>query len=37
MAKKLKVGDIIRGYRVTKVFGPPWLRVDEVADRLEAM
>ena len=23
--------------QVTKVFGPPWLRVDEVADRLEAM
>jgi hypothetical protein len=22
MAKKLKVGDTIRGYRVTKVFGP---------------
>ena len=23
--------------QVTKVLGPPWLRVDEVADRLEAL
>ena len=27
MAKKLKVGDIIRGYRITKVFGPGMMAI----------
>jgi eukaryotic-like serine/threonine-protein kinase len=27
MAKKLKVGDVIRGYRVTKVFGPGMMAI----------
>jgi serine/threonine protein kinase len=31
MAKKLKVGDIIRGYRVTKVFGPGAMAISYAA------
>ena len=27
MAKKLKVGDVIRGYRITKVFGPGMMAI----------
>ena len=32
MAKKLKVGDTIRGYRVTKVFGPGMMAISYAAD-----
>lgn len=31
MAKKLKVGDIIRGYRITKVFGPGMMAISYAA------
>ena len=31
MAKKLKVGDAIRGYRVTKVFGPGAMAISYAA------
>src|SRR5215208_5598010 len=31
MAKKLKVGDTIRGYRVTKVFGPGMMAISYAA------
>jgi eukaryotic-like serine/threonine-protein kinase len=31
MAKKLKVGDIIRGYRITKVFGPGLMAISYAA------
>jgi serine/threonine protein kinase len=31
MAKKLKVGDSIRGYRITKVFGPGMMAISYVA------
>ena len=31
MAKKLKVGDVIRGYRVTKVFGPGAMAISYAA------
>ena len=31
MAKKLKVGDTIRGYRVTKVFGPGAMAISYAA------
>ena len=27
MAKKLKVGDTVRGYRITKVFGPGMMAI----------
>ena len=27
MAKKLKVGDVIRGYHITKVFGPGMMAI----------
>ena len=27
MAKKLKVGDVIRGYRITKVIGPGMMAI----------
>ena len=27
MAKKLKIGDVIRGYRITKVIGPGMMAV----------
>ena len=32
MAKKLKVGDVIRGYRVTKVFGPGAMAISYAAE-----
>jgi serine/threonine protein kinase len=32
MAKKLKVGDTIRGYRVTKVFGPGMMAISYAAE-----
>ena len=32
MAKKLKVGDTIRGYRVTKVFGPGMMAISYGAE-----
>ena len=32
MAKKLRVGDTIRGYRVTKVFGPGMMAISYAAD-----
>src|SRR5918998_5519768 len=32
MAKKLKVGDSIRGYRVTKIFGPGMMAISYAAD-----
>ena len=35
MAKKLKVGDIIRGYRITKVFGPGMMAISYRADTAE--
>ena len=31
MAKKLKVGDVIRGYRITKVFGPGMMAISYAA------
>src|SRR5918992_3434633 len=31
VAKKLKVGDVIRGYRVTKVFGPGMMAISYAA------
>jgi serine/threonine protein kinase len=31
MAKKLKVGDIVRGYRITKVFGPGMMAISYAA------
>ena len=31
MAKKLKVGDAIRGYRITKVFGPGAMAISYAA------
>ena len=31
MAKKLKVGDVIRGYRVTKVIGPGMMAISYAA------
>ena len=31
MAKKLKVGDKIRGYRITKVFGPGMMAISYAA------
>src|SRR5918997_1665160 len=31
MAKKLKAGDVIRGYRVTKVFGPGMMPISYAA------
>ena len=31
MAKKLKAGDIIRGYRITKVFGPGMMAISYAA------
>ena len=34
MAKKLKVGDVIRGYWVTKVFGPGAMAISYVAQAL---
>ena len=35
MAKKLKVGDIIRGYRITKVFGPGMMAISYQAETPE--
>lgn len=35
MAKKLKVGDIIRGYRITKVFGPGMMAISYQAQTPE--
>ena len=32
MAKKLKIGDVIRGYRVTKVFGPGAMAISYAAE-----
>jgi eukaryotic-like serine/threonine-protein kinase len=32
MAKKLKVGDSIRGYRITKIFGPGMMAISYAAD-----
>ena len=32
MAKKLRVGDAIRGYRVTKIFGPGMMAISYAAD-----
>ena len=32
MAKKLKVGDVIRGYRITKVFGPGMMAISYAAE-----
>ena len=32
MAKKLRVGDTIRGYRVTKVFGPGMMAISYAAN-----
>ena len=32
MAKKLRVGDSIRGYRVTKIFGPGMMAISYAAD-----
>ena len=32
MAKKLKVGDVIRGYRITKVFGPGMMAISYGAE-----
>ena len=32
MAKKLKVGDTLRGYRVTKVFGPGAMAISYAAE-----
>ena len=31
MAKKLKAGDVIRGYRITKVFGPGMMAISYAA------
>jgi serine/threonine protein kinase len=31
MAKKLKVGDVVRGYRITKVFGPGMMAISYAA------
>ena len=31
MAKKLKVGDVIHGYRITKVFGPGMMAISYAA------
>src|SRR4028119_1882881 len=31
MAKKLKVGDVLRGYRITKVFGPGMMAISYAA------
>lgn len=31
MAKKLKVGDVIAGYRITKVFGPGMMAISYAA------
>src|SRR5688572_13150579 len=31
MAKKLKAGDIVRGYRITKVFGPGMMAISYAA------
>jgi serine/threonine protein kinase len=31
MAKKLKIGDVIRGYRITKVFGPGMMAISYAA------
>ena len=36
MAKKLKVGDAIRGYRVTKVFGPGAMAISYAAQAPDA-
>lgn len=33
MAKKLKVGDTLRGYRITKVFGPGMMAISYAAQR----
>jgi hypothetical protein len=35
MAKKLRVGDTIRGYRVTKVFGPGMMAINYGAQALD--
>ena len=32
MAKKLKVGDVIRGYHITKVFGPGMMAISYAAN-----
>lgn len=32
MAKKLRVGDVIRGYRVTKIFGPGMMAISYAAE-----
>ena len=37
MAKKLKVGDVIRGYRITKVFGPGMMAISYQAETPEGV